>query len=110
MGHYLVPVLAVPLLLLILLIAGCGHVQDHVARNDGMPRDVGSFLDRRSACGDARTDDVFDDGRDSFMMDQSAMYCTGTDAELKRLRTKYAARPDVLAALDRLEADIENRR
>lgn len=92
-----------------LLIAGCSHIESHTSRHDGMPRDVASFLDRRSACGDFREDIGFDDDRDDFMADQSAMYCSGTERELKRLREKYAARADVIAALDRLEADLQTR-
>ena len=92
-----------------LLLAGCSHIEQHTSRNDGMPRDVGSFLDRRSACSDFREADPFDDDRGDFMADQSSMYCSGTDRELKHLRPKYAGRPDVIAALDRLEADIARR-
>ena len=92
-----------------LLMAGCSHIEQHTSRNDGLPRDVGSFLDRRSACSDFSADDPFDNDRGDFMADQSAMYCSGTDRELKHLRAKYAGRADVLAALDRLEADIQRR-
>lgn len=92
-----------------LLMAGCSHIEGHTSRHDGLPRDVGSFLDRRSACGDYRGDAFFDDDRSDFMADQSAMYCSGTERELKSLRAKYASRPDIIAALDRLEADLGNR-
>ena len=97
------------LMVCVLLSAGCSHIEQHTSRNDGMPRDVGSFLDRRSACSDFSAADPFDDDRGDFMADQSAMYCSGTDRELKHLRAKYAGRADVIAALDRLEADIARR-
>ncbi len=98
----------VVLLTCTLLMAGCSHIDGYTSRHDGLPRDVASFLDRRSACGDFSEDASFGDG-DDFMASQSAMYCSGTDAELKKLRQKYAARADVIAALDRLEADLQSR-
>lgn len=96
-------------LLAVAMLAGCSHVADHTARNDGMPRDVGRFLDQRSACDHFRNEDPFDDDRGDFLADQSSMYCTGSDRELAFLREKYADRPDVLAALQDLEDRIEGR-
>ncbi len=74
-----------------------------------MPRDVASFLDRRSACGDYSEDPFADDSRDDFMADQSALYCSGTERELKRLRSKYAGNAQVNGALDALERDLQQR-
>ena len=93
----------------VLLLAGCSYIDSYTTRDDGLPRDVSSFIDRRSACGDARSEDPFDDDREDFMADQSALYCAGTDRELTRLREKYKDRSDVLAALNHLEAQLESR-
>lgn len=93
-----------------LSLGGCAYVDGYSRQNTGLPRDVQGFIDRRSACAHYRTDDAFDNDGADFIAGQSAMYCTGTDAELTRLRRKYAARDDVTAALDALEADIEQGR
>lgn len=74
----------------------------------GMPAEVSDFMDRREACAHFSNEDPYDSDRADFLRDQAAMYCTGSDAELTRLRQTYAANPDVLERLDNLERDLGN--
>lgn len=72
-----------------------------------MPKDVVRFMERRAACDHFRNEDAYDDDRGSFLASQSALYCTGTDGELRGLRAKYAAAPEIIDALRRFEAELE---
>ena len=74
----------------------------------GMPADVADFMDRREACAHFSNEEPYDTERADFLREQAAMYCTGSDAELERLRSRYAGNPDVLERLGNLERDLGN--
>ena len=90
---------------LLCLLAACTH---NVAA--GTPEDVARFVEARDTC-DYFRGEIPDPGqieRAKEVADGLRTYCTGTDAELQRLRTKYVDNPDVSSRLrgydDRIEA------
>ncbi len=106
MNNRLAPLLA------LFLLAACAGGTAGPGRDSGLPSDVNRFLKDRAACADY-SDAGFLDDRDAtgFGADRGRMFCSGSDADLARLRAKYRDRPDVTGALDRLERQIaEDRR
>lgn len=94
-------------LLALVLLAGCAGGHSGLGRADGMPSDVNRYLKDRAACGSYSEPSFFDDDGFGFGGNQSALFCGGSEGELKRLREKYAGRNDVQQALDRLERQLE---
>jgi hypothetical protein len=68
---------------------------------------VTAFRERRDECDYFRGEDPFDAKRAAFLTDALARTCTGTDAELKGLRTRYARNPRILALLAGYEDEAE---
>ncbi len=77
------------------------------------PHEVRAFLDKREGCDHFRGEPVpepaDDPGGERRREIETALrkLCTGSDAELLRLRTRYRDDADVSAALNALESDIE---
>ncbi len=77
------------------------------------PHEVRAFLDRREGCdhfrGEPLPDPADDPGGERRRQIQTALHalCTGSDAELQRLRARYRDDADVSAALGALESNIE---
>lgn len=72
-----------------------------------VPADVTAFRERRDECDHFRGEEPYDAERAAFLNDALARTCTGTDAELKALRTRYARNPGVLALLAGYEDEAE---
>lgn len=72
-----------------------------------LPAEVLAFRERRDECDHFRGEDPYDAERGAFLSAALERTCTGTDAELKTLRTRYAADAIVLAALADYEDQAE---
>ncbi|MCC2976434.1 hypothetical protein LK533_07075 [Sphingomonas sp. PL-96] len=72
-----------------------------------LPADVVAFRERRDECDHFRGEDPYDAERAAFLSEALARTCTGTDAELKALRARYAANAAILAALADYEDEAE---
>jgi predicted lipoprotein len=68
-----------------------------------LPSDVKAFIARRAQCDHFRGEDADDAERAAFLRKKMDTYCKGSDAELKALRTKYAANEDLVKRLRRYE-------
>lgn len=88
------------LLLTALLVAGA-------ARGTELPPDVASFLARRDRCDHFRGEDSDDPARAAEIRRGLAANCRGTDAELARLRRRYASNAGIRARLNALEGRVE---
>ncbi len=86
------------------LAAVCGG---QVGAHGALPADVQHFAQRRALCDHFRGEDPFDAERRKFLESEVRKRCTGTDRALAALKLKYRSRKDVLAELDRFEADSE---
>ncbi|WP_382322203.1 hypothetical protein ACFJGX_06930 [Hydrogenophaga sp. UC242_50] len=71
------------------------------------PTDLRQFLERREECDHWRGEAGYDKARQADIDRGVCRTCTGTDAELARLRKKYRANPGVMDVLDELEDRIE---
>lgn len=71
------------------------------------PTDLRRFLERREECDHWRGEAGYDKARQADIDRGVCRTCTGTDAELARLRKKYRANPGVMDLLDELEDRIE---
>ena len=98
---------ALAIIFALLLLAGCAGGVEGLGRDNGMPSDVNRFLKDRATCNTYSQDALFDDDVLGLAADQGALFCSGSEEQLARLRSKYSARPDVLRALDRLETQID---
>ncbi|QKD00326.1 hypothetical protein [Mesorhizobium loti] len=74
-----------------------------------VPDDVRAFIDRRDGCDHFRGEDSPDAERRAQIDAALRQLCTGTDAELARLKRVYAGNPDIQRLLDDYEIDIEIR-
>lgn len=77
-----------------------------------MPEDVRAFVEQREACDHFRGEPVEGEGEEAlarleFVQRQIFESCSGTDAELQRLRHAYADHPTVAKALAAFEYPIE---
>ena len=71
--------------------------------------DLAAFLERRAACDHFRGEvpDPPDAARMREIEAQVTAYCTGTDAQLARLKTRYRDDPAVTKQLTQFEPRIE---
>ncbi|MDG2002880.1 MAG: hypothetical protein P8J20_06060 [Novosphingobium sp.] len=103
-----------------LTLAGCevstGNPQDSadpvqvpVPSNESaaLPSDVAAFVERREGCDHFRGEEAYDKEREAFLLKSMKETCTGTDAELARLRRVHADDPVVMTALADFEDSIE---
>ncbi len=74
------------------------------------PSEVTSFMVDRDGCDHFRGEEPYDAERAAFLEENIRELCTGTDAKLALLRHRYAADPDVLAALGNYEEGVEQPR
>ena len=72
-----------------------------------LPAEVAAFRERRDECDHFRGEDPYDEERAAFLSEALTRTCTGTDAELKALRARYAGDPRVVAALADYEDEAE---
>lgn len=78
-----------------------------VAAAQPLPADVRVFVDRREQCEHWRGEYSEDEARIAEINAKACAACLGTDAQLARLRKKYAADAGAKAALAKYEAKIE---
>ena len=71
------------------------------------PNEVRAFIDRRTSCDHFRGEDSPDPARARQISDALKRNCTGTDAQLARLRHRYSKNARVRAALRDYESHIE---
>lgn len=101
--------------LLTIMLPACATVQTGSAWTDNynQPRDplvaeeARPFIIKRQGCDHFRGEPAYDAERKKFLTEQIQVLCTGTDAELKRLRIKYASQSETIAALSEFEDCIE---
>ncbi|WP_051371248.1 hypothetical protein [Mesorhizobium loti] len=97
------------LVLLVLAGLSCGPALGAAPSSTGpsVPDDVRAFIDRRDGCDHFRGEDSPDAERRAQIDAALRELCTGTDAELTRLKRAYASNPDVQSLLDDYEINIE---
>lgn len=74
---------------------------------ESMPEDVVEFRKSRDLCEHFRQEEPYDEERRAFIQKNLLEFCTGTDAGLAALRSKYAHDRAVQRALSGYEDDIE---
>lgn len=77
-----------------------------------IPAEVTVFIENRDTCDHLRGEipDRDQTSRAREVADGLRKYCTGTDRELSRLRTKYASDRDIVSMLAGYESHIEPRK
>jgi hypothetical protein len=101
--------IAKALMLLILFSSGCGTsmAADQTLAASRLPRDVRAFMERRDECDHFRGEDSPDADRRAEISLELQRLCTGSDAELARLKRTYAKNKSVQRSLDGYEINIE---
>lgn len=64
-----------------------------------MPAEVSTLLERWESCWHFRGEEATSPERQQEILAGQDKWCPGNEAELARLRAKYAAQPDVMKAL-----------
>src|SRR6266403_1776927 len=77
------------------------------ADNVGLPTEVSAFLERRESCDHWRGERGYDEERQADIDWALCRACPGTDAQLARLKKKYAANKAVMQKLSEFEPNIE---
>ena len=72
-----------------------------------LPKDVVAFQERRAQCDHFRGEQASGPQRRNFLMAALKRTCSGTDAQLKRLKRKYARDKAITRALGRYQSRIE---
>ncbi len=101
--------------LLTVMLSACASAQMGTAWTDNFnqPRDpqiaeeARSFIIKRQGCDHFRGEPAYDGKRLEFLTQQIKELCTGSDAELRRLRAKFSDQPDTIEALLEFEDCIE---
>jgi cytochrome c556 len=98
------------ILALAMLCAACatpsvaGGTQQHEAP---LPAEVRAFVEKRDGCDHFRGEDPYDAERAKQIDAELTRLCTGTDAELARLRRVHARNKAVMQALAGYEDRVE---
>lgn len=74
-----------------------------------VPKEIAKFIERRESCDHWRGEDKYNKKRQAEINRAICQACTGTDAELKRLKQKFKDRPDIQAKLNNFEPQIESK-
>lgn len=72
------------------------------------PAEVTTFMVDRDGCDHFRGEEPYGAERAAYLEQSIRELCTGSDAKLAKLRRRYAAEPDVIAALGNYEDQIES--
>lgn len=88
----------------VLALVLCGGLPAPAAEH---PDDLRQFLERREECDHWRGEVGYDRERQRDIDRGVCRTCTGTDADLARLKKKYRANPGVMDVLDELEEKVE---
>ena len=76
-------------------------------RSPKIAKEVRPFIIKRQGCDHFRGEPPYDEERREFLLKKIEELCTGTDAELQRLREKYSRQPETMKALADFEDCIE---
>lgn len=79
----------------------------NTARDPEIVAEARPFIIRRQGCDHFRGEPPYSPERQKFLNDKIRETCTGTDAELQRLRAKYRNDPATMKALADFEDCIE---
>lgn len=96
-----------------ILLLFCGACGAHAPQagethaSASLPVEVADFAHRRNGCEHFLGEDPYDAARAEEIRQQTTRLCTGTDAELARLKRVYANDPAVTGLLNRFEAKVE---
>lgn len=71
------------------------------------PSDLRKFIEQREACDHWRGESGYDDERQLQINRAVCETCPGTDAQLRRLKLKYARNADAMKALEGFDQEIE---
>jgi len=93
--------------IVLLAVLACEYVCMDAVAGTALPPDVAAFVERRDLCDHFRGEDPYDEERAAFLKENIERYCTGTDAELARLKDKYSGDKAVMDILNGYEDDIE---
>jgi hypothetical protein len=91
----------------LLASAVLGMCVSTVALAADVPKEMAKFIQRRESCDRWRGEDGYNKKRQADINRAICQACTGTDAELKRLKRKFKNRPDIQARLNNFEPQIE---
>lgn len=78
-----------------------------LAAPSGFPKEIDDFLAERESCDHWRGEAGYDQERQADINWSVCQSCTGTDAKLKALKTKYRSNEKILEKLNELESQIE---
>ena len=76
-------------------------------QNNIHPKDVSAFIEERDLCDHFRSEPRYDKERTEFLLKNITKLCTGTDAKLLKLKTKYKNNKVIIKALSYYEEDVE---
>lgn len=94
----------IPTVAFLLLISSTTYATDeHIS----LPTDVSSFVEKRDLCDHFRGEDPYDEERRAFLEKNMLKLCTGTDAALAKLKSKYINNKLVTSKLNQYEEKIE---
>jgi hypothetical protein len=91
--------------MIVMLVTALLHVPARAASS--LPNDVTAFRAQRDRCDHFRGEDSDDPERRKFLVAQQQQYCTGTDAQLLKLKRKYGKKRSIRKILNRYDARIE---
>lgn len=97
-------------LLLALTCAACAtpsEAREGSGQGVTLPADVRAFIARRDGCDHFRGEDSDDAARAAEIDSKLTQLCTGSDAELARLKRTHARNGRVVRVLARYDAKIE---
>ncbi|MGU3493475.1 hypothetical protein ACLBXM_05475 [Xanthobacteraceae bacterium A53D] len=99
------------LMILALLLAGVAPAMSAPPNAElaSLPADVRAFIERRDGCDHFRGEEATDAERGAQINAALEKFCTGTDAQLARLRLAYAGNKAVLKALSVYERNVEGK-
>jgi hypothetical protein len=80
-----------------------------VALAADVPKEIVKFIERRESCDRWRGEDGYNKERQANLNRAICQTCTGTDAELKRLKRKFKDRPDLQSKLNNFDPQIEEK-
>jgi hypothetical protein len=80
-----------------------------VALASDVPKEITKFIERRESCDRWRGEDGYSKERQANINRAVCQTCTGTDAELKRLKRKFKYRPDLQTKLNNFEPQMEEK-
>lgn len=72
-----------------------------------IPEDVSAFIEQRESCDHFRGEEAYDEERGAFLEKAQKETCTGTDAALKLLRSRYKENTVISIKLKGYEEDVE---